>query len=73
MTKTFSSLVAALAITASLAAATAPVSAYTATGDTSRISRPDLASGPIAGGDLGSGRRDQITGPIAGGGLGSGR
>lgn len=66
MTKTFSSMIAALAITASLAAVTTPVSAFTATGDVTRISNGDLGSGRISGTDLGSGR-------IANGDLGSGR
>lgn len=66
MTKTFSSLVAALAISAALTAVATPVSAFTATGDVTRISNGDLGSGRISGGDLGSGR-------IANGDLGSGR
>lgn len=66
MTKTFPSLVAALAISAALTAVATPVSAFTATGDVIRISNGDLGSGRISGGDLGSGR-------IANGDLGSGR
>lgn len=65
MTKTFSTLVAALAITATVTAVT-PVSAFTATGDVTRISSGDMGSGRISGTDLGSGR-------IANGDLGSGR
>lgn len=89
MTKSFSTLVAALAISASLVAVTAsmtgPVSAFTATGDLTRVGPgPDrgLSAGtisrvpPIANGDLGSGRGgDGITDttPISGTDLGSGR
>lgn len=54
MTKTFSTLVAALAIAASLAAVT-PVSARTVTGGTADLSGTDLGSGRFSGGDLGSG------------------
>lgn len=86
MTKTFSSLIAALAISASLVAVTTPVSAFTATGDVSRVSSAplgldrnpatDLSSNRIANGDLGSGRGGDgvISGPpISGTDLGSGR
>ncbi|GAB5446992.1 hypothetical protein [Gymnodinialimonas sp.] len=75
MTKTFSTLVAALAITASLAAVT-PVSADSSRGEVTRTTPSEVMSGPISGGDLGSGRitvLDQDLDTIAGGGLGSGR
>jgi hypothetical protein len=65
MTKSFSSLVAVLAISASLTAVTTPVSAFTATDDLSRVGGAPAAPvsagsitrvPPIANGDLGSGR-----------------
>ncbi|GAB5446991.1 hypothetical protein [Gymnodinialimonas sp.] len=65
MTKTFSTLVAALAITASLAVVT-PVSAFTAPGDVAGVSGLDLGSSRLSGTDLGSGRVSTMD-------LGSGR
>lgn len=59
MTKTFSTLVLALAITASLAAATSPVAAFTVAGDPIGVANGDLGSGRIAdvtGMSSGSGR-----------------
>lgn len=62
MTKTFSSLVAALAISASLIALTTPVSALDRSGDgrdvgdMSTDANGVVGGGPISSGDMGSGR-----------------
>ena len=59
MTKTFSTLIAALAITASLAAFSAPAQAFIWGGDgpsQTRISGSDVGSGGVSTMDLGSGR-----------------
>ena len=55
MTQTFSTLIAALAITASLAAMTAPATAFEATRGAG-IAGDDLGSGRVSDLDLGSGR-----------------
>lgn len=88
MTKPFSALIAALAISASLAAVTTPVSALEATGETRGIGSVSGGGGagiagtesvvsraPISGGDLGSGRDGPAiaNGPISSGDQGSGR
>ncbi len=62
MTKDFSTLVTALAISASLMAVTAPVSAFTATSDVSRIANGDLGSGRFSSGDVSSGRINRASG-----------